>query len=150
MGYTPLNDLGILGFGVSAIGGLKSGYFQNEKKLSRYFDRLDKGRLPVERGFVSSQDDLARRSVIQEILCNLSVDYKGFLDRFHVPFTRYFASEFPALLDLERDGLMVLLPGKLEVTAMGRLFLRNIAMAFDRYLRQGQGQAQATRYSRTV
>lgn len=150
MGYTAQKDLGILGFGVSAIGGLSSGYFQSEKKLSRYFDRLDKGQLPIERGFLCDQDDLARRFVIHEILCRLRVDYKGFLDRFQVPFSIYFAPEFPALLDLECDGLMVLLPGRLEVTSVGRLFLRNIAMVFDRYLRQGQGQAQAARYSRTV
>jgi coproporphyrinogen III oxidase-like Fe-S oxidoreductase len=40
------------------------------------------------------------------------------------------------LLELERDGLIILTSGGLEVTKLGFPFLRNIASAFDHHLRK--------------
>ena len=124
------------------------GYFQNEKKLSLYFDRLDRGELPIERGFQCSEDDIARRHVIHEILCNLRVRFEDFASRFGAVFSEYFAREMEDLKGLERDGLIELDAEGLRVAGAGNLLLRNIAMPFDRYLRDSP-PARAT-YSRTV
>jgi oxygen-independent coproporphyrinogen III oxidase len=43
------------------------------------------------------------------------------------------------------DGLVEVTPDRIEVTPLGRLLVRNIAMSFDAYL-----GASATRFSRTV
>jgi oxygen-independent coproporphyrinogen-3 oxidase len=51
------------------------------------------------------------------------------------------------LQPLEEDGLCLLTPGKIEVTDIGRLLVRNIAMEFDPYLRQSDREM---RFSRTV
>jgi oxygen-independent coproporphyrinogen-3 oxidase len=64
------------------------------------------------------------------------------------PFPRYFAPEMKDLVELEEDGLVEIGSTALEVKTAGRLFLRNIAMAFDRYLRWGQ--VAEGRFSRTV
>jgi len=148
MGYTPRRDSKIIGIGVSSIGDLGDGYFQNAKKLSAYFDALGRGEFPLERGFVSSQDDIVRRHVIQEILCNLKLRYEAFARRFRTPFQEYFAREMDDLKDLERDGLIRLEAEGIDVTPVGTFLLRNIAMPFDRYLREAP-PARAT-YSRTV
>ena len=49
---------------------------------------------------------------------------------------------------MHADGLVVLEPATIRVTEAGRVFLRNIAMAFDGYLRQQA--ADKPRYSRTI
>ena len=38
----------MISFGVSAIGDLSNGYFQNHKKLSTYYRAIDDGRLPID------------------------------------------------------------------------------------------------------
>jgi oxygen-independent coproporphyrinogen-3 oxidase len=135
MGYVPRRDESVIGFGASAIGDLGRGYFQDEKRLWRYFERIDAGALPTERGFLLDADDAARRFVIQEVLCRLGVDHGDFAVRHEAPFKEYFEAERMRLDELARDGLIDLLPGRMEVTAAGRLFLRSIAMTFDASLR---------------
>ena len=150
MGYTPFQGTAVVGLGVSSIGDLGEGYFQNEKKLSRYYARLDSGELPVERGCLLSEDDLVRRYVIHEILCNLGLDYAKFHERFGVSrsFVDRFAAEKPALEQLEADGLVELSAAFLRVTRLGRLFLRNVAMVFDAYLKASKSRRPV--YSRTI
>jgi oxygen-independent coproporphyrinogen-3 oxidase len=148
MGYSARPAGALIGLGVSAIGDLGDTYVQNEKKLAHYFSRIGEGKLPVERGFACSKDDLARRHVIGELLCNLRASGDEFLSRFQVPFWTYFAPERQALLELEGDGLIHLAPQGLAVTEEGGWFLRSIAMAFDRYLRLEPAGAAA--YSRVI
>jgi oxygen-independent coproporphyrinogen-3 oxidase len=148
MGYTPGRSSRIIGVGVSSIGDLGTGYFQNDKKLANYYRSLDSGEFPVEKGFLMSPDDLLRRYVVHEILCNLRLDFGTLEKRFGVRFDEYFAVEKSDLLDLAKDGLIDLHSDGLRVTPVGVLFLRNIAMPFDRYLRE-KPPARAT-YSRTV
>ncbi len=151
MGYTPFRGTRVLGIGVSSIGDLGSGYFQNEKKLAPYSRRLARGELPIERGCVCEPDDVVRRHVIHEVLCNLRVTADDVEERFGIRFDEHFAVELDGIPDLERDGLVEIErdDGRfhLRVTERGRLFLRNIAMVFDRALRSPPTGA---RYSRTV
>jgi oxygen-independent coproporphyrinogen-3 oxidase len=65
-----------------------------------------------------------------------------------VHFDTYFAAEMADLGQLEQDGLVEMTPEAVQVTELGRLLLRNIAMVFDAYRRR-QGQ-QTPLYSRTV
>jgi oxygen-independent coproporphyrinogen-3 oxidase len=66
--------------------------------------------------------------------------------RLGVDFERHFAAELAALAPLEADGLIRRRPGGLEVTDIGRLFIRNIAMCFDNTL----PPPEQRRHSRTV
>lgn len=148
MGYIPERDRKVIGIGVSSIGDLGAGYFQNEKKLSTYYGRLARGELPVERGFLCGRDDVVRRFVVHEILCNLKLDFAEFRERFGERFEEYFAGELEDVRDLAGDGLIDVDGGGIRVTPLGKFLLRNIAMPFDLYLRE-RPPAQAT-YSRTV
>jgi oxygen-independent coproporphyrinogen-3 oxidase len=58
-----------------------------------------------------------------------------------------FAPELTALAPLAADGLVELSADRLRVTPRGRLLVRNVAMTFDRYLRESQ---QKARYSRVI
>lgn len=149
MGYTVQRAPQMIGLGISSIGYVEGAYIQNHKKLSTYYQALDRGELPVERGYALSADDRVRRHVITELMCNLFVDFAEVEGRFGIRFAEYFARE---LEELEAgpvaDGLAQLDPSQLEVIGMGQLFIRNVAMLFDRHLREKPPQRPT--FSRTV
>ena len=147
-GYTTHRDCDILAFGASAISQTDEVYAQNFKRLADYHASVAQGSLPIERGLRISQDDKIRRDAITRIMCDLELDKAAFAHAWGLDFDIYFAQSLTELQDLCADGLVELTPEKVRVTEAGRIFLRNIAMAFDAYLHQTQGAAP--RYSRTV
>ena len=62
------------------------------------------------------------------------LDYAVMSEKLKIKFEDYFASELASLSDLEADGLLKRSATNLEISALGRLFLRIIAMRFDAYL----------------
>jgi oxygen-independent coproporphyrinogen-3 oxidase len=150
MGYTTRRAGDMLGVGVSAIGDLHGAFAQNVKKLSTYYSSLDAGRFPIERGYALSADDLVRRYVITELMCNFYVDRAETLHRFGVAFDSYFDKELSALSapgGPVAHGFLRMSPDSLEVTDRGRLFVRNICMQFDTYLPAHDGRPV---FSRTI
>jgi len=107
-------------------------------------------RFPIERGYALSADDLIRRTVITELMCNFHVDRGRVEARFGIDFQSYFAGELAALSDTNgpvADGFLTIGGDGLDVTPRGRLFVRNICMAFDRYLPAHEGKPV---FSRTI
>lgn len=147
-GYTTHKNCDILAFGVSAISQTDDVYAQNSKVLSEYRSLVEGGKLPIERGLRITQEDKLRREAITQIMCDLELDKASFGRQWNINFDQYFGNALEELKDMAADGLVVLEADKVRVTDDGRVFLRNIAMAFDSYLHQ-----QATdkpRYSKTV
>lgn len=136
MGYTVLPAPDWLGMGISAIGLVRNGFFQNVKKLSEYEDLINQGQLPIERGIVLQQDDLLRQSLIEQLMCNFSLSIPQIEATWAISFADYFAPEFQELRQLEQEGMLSLTRSALQVSAQGRLLIRRIASVFDRYLRQ--------------
>jgi oxygen-independent coproporphyrinogen-3 oxidase len=134
MGYTvkPASDM--VAFGISGIGDVQRGYFHNAKKLSHYYRALDDGRLPTQRGYVLDEDDRIRRYVITQLMCNFHLDKADVSSRFDIEFDRYFAASLDRLTEPVDAGFVTMDNGTLTVTDAGRLFVRNVCMAFDRYL----------------
>jgi oxygen-independent coproporphyrinogen-3 oxidase len=57
---------------------------------------------------------------------------------FGIVFDEHFASEIERLRELEQDGLVRVFADRIEVAALGRIFIRNVAMVFDEYLNTGE------------
>jgi len=148
MGYTVKRAATLIGFGVSAIGDLVSGYFQNCRKLSTYYRALDEGRLPIERARLLDDDDRLRRDVIMQLMCNFRVDKQDISARYGIDFDQYFASSIAQLGELAEEGLVRNDASAVTLSEPGRLFVRNAAMAFDRYLAAAQQNRSV--FSRTV
>jgi oxygen-independent coproporphyrinogen-3 oxidase len=149
MGYTTHPARDYIGLGVSSIGDLGGAFAQNTKKLSRYKQALDRGLPPIERGFVRSRDDEIRRDVIQSLMCNFWLDVRAVERRYAIDFAAYFADALKELdLGPAESGFVRRTPDAIEVTESGRLFVRNICMAFDAYLPKRQGEKPI--FSRTV
>lgn len=148
MGYTVKPSTMTIAFGVSAIGDLVGGYFQNSRKLSSYYQALDQDRLPIERGRLLSNDDCVRRNVIMQLMCNFRIDKTRTSSQFGINFDDYFADSIARLGELEDEGFIHNDDEAIMVLGQGRLFVRNAAMAFDSYL-DPKPTARAA-FSRTV
>ncbi len=151
MGYTVKKGSDLVGVGTSAIAEVRGSFAQNERKLSRYYAALDRGELPVERGYVLDADDRVRQAVIGRLMCNFHLDCREIESAFGIDFGRYFTTELAELgapggpVD---DDLLDMNAERLEVRGYGRLFIRSICMIFDRHLREGRGRTAS--FSRTV
>jgi oxygen-independent coproporphyrinogen-3 oxidase len=133
-GYSTHADTDLVACGVSAISAVGATYSQNVKTLDDYYDALDRNELPVARGVCLSMDDLLRRSVIQKLMCQFELSISAIELAFPIAFHAYFERELEQLAGLERDGLVNIAPDWITVTLKGRLLIRNVCMAFDRYL----------------
>ena len=150
MGYTTRRAGDMLGVGVSAISDLRGAFAQNVKKLPLYYAAIEAGRFPIERGYALTANDLIRRHVITELMCNFFVDRADVAARFGIDFGTYFAAELAVLTAAGGpvdDGFLIVTEGALEVPRRGRLFVRNLCMHFDQYLAAHSGRLV---FSRTI
>ncbi|MDO5102901.1 MAG: oxygen-independent coproporphyrinogen III oxidase [Lautropia sp.] len=145
MGYTAMPDDDMIGLGVSSISAIGPSYSQNHRELKPWTQAIEAGRLPIARGIELSSEDTLQRAVIMELMCQGRLDFQSVGDRFLIDPLRYFHHE---LIDLERfieGGLVTRDDSGIQVTPMGRYFLRSIAMCFDRHAqlrRRQREQAQ--------
>jgi oxygen-independent coproporphyrinogen-3 oxidase len=133
-GYTTKAGTDLIGFGMSAIGGIGASYVQNRRDLGPYQSDVAAHGAATFRGFRLSEDDLLRRTVIQNLLCH-GVLVKGEIEKaYGISFDRYFADALEKLRPCAADGLVELTADEVRATPLGRVFLRNLAMPFDAYL----------------
>lgn len=141
-GYATHAGYDQLGLGVSAIGAVAGHYVQNARTTDAYYAAIDAGRLPVVRGFGMSADDHLRRAIIGALMCNGTLDIAE-VERTHgIDFAATFAAELADLDRLAEDNLVRRTPDRIDITPLGRLLVRRVAMVFDRYLRDDAARPQ--------
>ena len=148
-GYSTRAEADMFAMGVTSISKLSGAYAQNLKSLAAYEAALDEGRLPTSIGLKLSHDDLLRQHVITEIMCNNRILKRDVEQKFGIAFDSYFADVPEKLNEFALDGLVSLQPDRIEVGEAGRLVIRNIAMAFDAYIKP-EAALEKPIYSRTV
>lgn len=144
-GYTTRAGASLYGFGMSSISQTDGSFRQNHKELDDYTAMVNKGELPLERGFLLSEEDRRRRALIMDVMCRPRVDYADLSRRLGLDVAQAYAGELASLADLEADGLLLRDTGGFAITPLGELFRRVIAMRFDAYLDRGP-----RKFSRTV
>ncbi|MGB8366378.1 MAG: oxygen-independent coproporphyrinogen III oxidase [Rhizomicrobium sp.] len=138
-GYTTDDAPALIGLGASSIGAFPKGYVQNIPDVPTYRSVLSAGRLPVARGIALSDDDRARRQVIERLMCDLRVD----LDKVAASFGRtrdMFADSLRALDSLVAEGMVSVDGGQVSVMESWRAGTRLVCAAFDTYLDNGVGR----------
>lgn len=141
-GYSTQPDCDLIALGVSAIGHVGATFSQSVKTLEAYYDLLDQGRLPVERGLALSRDDLVRRTVIMALMCQGNVLFESVEVAHLVDFKKYFATELEILAGMQEQGLVLLDDSGIQVTELGWFFVRGVAMVFDKYLQADRTRAR--------
>jgi oxygen-independent coproporphyrinogen-3 oxidase len=150
MGHTTQAGVDLLGFGPSAISELRGGYAQSERALAAWEQAVRTGGLATMRGHRLTADDRERRFVIGRILCHGELRADEFAREFGRPFASAYARELASLSEAASDGLVeIASDGSLRATALGRILVRNLAMAFDAYL-EAQRESGRPMFSRTV
>lgn len=149
MGYSMQAAPEMIGIGMSSIGYVDDGFYQNVSRLKEYGRRIDESYCAVYRGIKLSKDDLIRQHLITSLMCNFRLDIAQLEKRFGITYDEYFAEEQRQLGGFVDDALLEVSPGRLIVTSVGRAFVRNIAMTFDAYLKDDAPGKKAT-YSRTI
>jgi oxygen-independent coproporphyrinogen-3 oxidase len=151
MGYTTKRGDDMISLGVSSIGDVSGCFVQNSPKELEYKALVRERGFATHRGHRLTPEDQLRRDVILALMCNGRID-KGAVEARHgIAFDPYFARELSELIPLEDDGLVRCESSALVVTELGQLFLRNVALPFDRYYaaRKAAGGGAQT-FSRTV
>lgn len=144
-GYTLKLAEHSLPFGITAVGDVSRGYFQNVKELEHYYRCLDARQLPIAKGHILSDDDLLRRWTIHTLMCTLSLNKESFHTQFGYPFDVYFSLELENVKQSIDPELFINSPQTFQIVGKGALFIRNIVSSFDSYY-----QNKSTRYSRAI
>ena len=134
-GYCSHDSGDLIALGVSSISAIGPVYAQNEKTLDAYYARVHSGDLPVTRGIVLGDDDVVRRDVIQALMCDFEVRWAGIEATHGIDPRRYFAAALAELVPMEQAGAIRIDDQGVAVLPRGRLLVRAVAMAFDRYLK---------------
>lgn len=134
MGYTLEPGLDLIALGPSGIAELANAYAQSARDPDSWAAALSAGRLPTLRGWRLSEDDHRRKWLIHEIMCRGVIDPQAYVERFGEALDARVPDLGARIDPLVVDGLLIGCDGGWQVTPVGRLFLRVIAMAFDAYL----------------
>jgi oxygen-independent coproporphyrinogen III oxidase len=148
-GYTTKAGADLYGMGVSAISSVAGAYAQNRKEVGDYQQTAAQRGIATARGYRLSPDDVLRRVVISRLLCHTVIPKQEVEKEFAIRFDEYFAPELDRLKDSRDEGLVILEPNQIRVTPLGRIFIRNVAMVFDRYLHEQQ-MDQRPLFSKTL
>lgn len=122
-----------IGLGVAAISQIDGLYVQNSRDLQGYQARLDSDQLATWRGFRCGPDERLRGEVIERLICDFGLDMRRIEARFGVVFRAYFADIWPALEQMQRDGLIRLDEAAIAIPPAGRLLVHSVCRLFDRY-----------------
>ena len=125
MGYTAGKTELMIGLGMSSISDSWYAFAQNEKTIEDYTEKVNNGVIPIFRGHLLSEQDLIIRKHILNLMCDLETEWNLGLD---VKIKNEIVKRLQEMID---DGLIEISDTKMTVKEEGRMFVRNICMAFD-------------------
>ncbi|WP_457618277.1 oxygen-independent coproporphyrinogen III oxidase [Lutibacter sp.] len=125
MGYTAGKTELMIGLGMSSISDSWYAFAQNEKTIEDYTEKVNQGIIPIFRGHLLTNEDLIIRKHILNIMCNLETEWKIGLD---IKTKHEIVKRLDTIIN---DGLIEISDTKIVVKEEGRMFVRNICMAFD-------------------
>ena len=97
-------------------------------------------------------EDRLRRDIILELMCNGRVDKRRIEAEHGIDFDATFALELGELRVPVEDGLVELSAEQIKLTPVGQVLMRNVAVPFDRYLRErkARGETGKSTFSKTL
>lgn len=124
MGYTDQHTHLLIGLGVSSISDGWNGFAQNSRTVEVYLSRISEGIIPVEKGHILTREDLENRKHILGIMCREKTCFKNGIPE-HIS---------DRLWPLSEDGLIVFDKNTIQLTHLGKSYIRNVCMVFDERL----------------
>ncbi|MFA8344187.1 MAG: oxygen-independent coproporphyrinogen III oxidase [Rhodothermaceae bacterium] len=146
-GYSTHSGTDLYAFGITGISQHGNVYSQNFKTEKEYYEAIDRGYLPISKGYLLSDDDILRRTVIMKIMCDFELNFASIDECFNINSKEYFSAALKKLQPMLEDNLLTLDEEKLIISEKGRMVIRNIAMCFDGYIERNEDN---NKYSKTV
>jgi oxygen-independent coproporphyrinogen III oxidase len=130
-GYTTFAGCDMISFGITGISDIQGIYKQNPKKVNDYYEDFKQ----AQKTKFSNIEDIERRSIIREIMCNnfVSIDSSKYI------------AELTMLEEFVEDGILTINQNRnpqlidIEITELGQFFSRNVASIFDTYIKKETG-----------
>ncbi|MFN3405033.1 MAG: oxygen-independent coproporphyrinogen III oxidase [Cytophagaceae bacterium] len=127
MGYTVYKTKYIIGLGVSSISDLGNAYYQNEKEMEKYKEKIHNNHPAIEKGHHLTPVDQEIRNHILALMCQYETELKA-----STAISQEIVNQIINRLKfLKEDGLVTISGSKVKVTETGKSFVRNIASCFD-------------------
>ncbi|MGL5823765.1 MAG: coproporphyrinogen-III oxidase family protein [Nocardioides sp.] len=123
--FDAIDDVNLLGLGVSAFGYVGSTQYYNECSIDSYIGAADVGRMPVWRGATLDTRELARRAAMFG-LRSAGLDRQAFQARFG----QFPDERFPVLNGLRDQGLLECVDDVWTTTAIGAYCIDSISSLF--------------------
>ena len=95
---------------------------------------------------MTNQDQL-RCCIIKELMTNMYLDIEEVEETFEIDFRQAFAEELEELKTFVDDGLLTITDRTIQIQPNARLFVRNICMVFDEYMKKHR---EAERFSKVI
>jgi oxygen-independent coproporphyrinogen-3 oxidase len=138
-GYTIEQAPALVGLGPSAISTLPQGYVQNHAEPGAWARALMQNEFAVTRGHALTDDDRARRRLIECIMC----DFAG--DLTPLGGAQGCTAELATLAPMIGEGLVSVRNDRIALSQAAQPLCRIVAAAFDSYAARAQ-----TRHSKAV
>jgi len=143
MGYTTTVNKMLIGLGASSISDSWTAFRQNEKDVDTYVRDVAANTFPISNGHKLNSEDLSIRQHILDIMCRdrTTIDLSSFDKAFAV-------SVNEKMIQLQDDEFLVWNGSTIEVTELGRSFVRVIAAAID--ARLWRSRPEGSLFSRAI
>jgi oxygen-independent coproporphyrinogen-3 oxidase len=148
-GYVERRSDTILGVGVTAITSTPRAFWQNKGDLGAWEQSIHDRVLPAERGLVLDRDDQIRRTVIGQLMCEGTLAFSEIEREFGIDMPTYFPAELAAVAAQAELASVDPAAREIHTTPLGKLLVRNVCMAFDRYLARDH-VGEAPKFSSTI
>lgn len=141
MGYVDKKSTILIGLGPTSISDSSLSFVQNIKDVKAYEKMIHAGNLPFELGHTHNNNDLLIQEIILEMMCHHEIDIQN---AEALPYWQEIQTELSAF---QKDGIIEIENNQIKITALGKGFVRNVAMSFDYHLRE---QTTKVKFSQTI
>lgn len=129
-GYSTTANCDTLGLGLSSSSQIGELYYRNTHELAAYQKAINNQQLPPVYGLHCNTDMQIKRSVIQALICQFSLEISAIEQRYSINFKDYFYSVWPQLEKMHNDGLLELTDTAINMTPQGRLLTAAVCQVF--------------------
>lgn len=137
-GYCNRRTTGqVYAFGITGISQLATAYSQNTKELSTYADTLEKGKLPVLKGYILNEEEQITREVINTLMCNYEIRWSvlsSYLNLTIDEIKNALNYDEKKLIEFAQDGLIELDAEHIIMLPEATPFVRNVAASLDKLM----------------
>jgi oxygen-independent coproporphyrinogen-3 oxidase len=128
-----IND--VLSLGASSISKINGLFYQNLIVIEKYYQNLDSQKIPVYKGCNLTPNHLFRKKIIKFLITRSRFDTDD-AHKKHINLVDYIEETCSYLYEMEKEGLITLTKSSIEVTELGKYFLKNICTLFDANMRE--------------